>query len=432
MSLKKLIYLFGIMGALSAMSGCAMDKPEKEDAQGTAITQEDNGSSMLSSENTEETETSEETETPEETETLEEMADVQVLEKAALLINEKRYPQAIAVLSKIENDSQAAEWLEQLRYLISGDYIETLVEGVAVIDKEGNVIIRNRYMMDEKDQQVTEWKNIIRISYGGGFDALNSEGRIFTTVEYTTVSGRGSEARQNDKLTAFSDIVLMSTYLGGYAVADKTGNLYAHNVNNNFLETALAQEEMKKWTDIVDVAADESILAVLQGDGTVGYVYAYKLPGENPLVPHMGTYIFDDMAEWTDIVDLSIGAVGTIAGLKSDGTVVVSKRYSGSAPGEDYFDAAKWTDIIAISKSAFNLLGLKRDGTVVTTGRVNEEQKKVSEWTDIVAISAGQNFHVGLKSDGTLVVAGESSDGWSLDVSDITGLYVPSVDLPMD
>lgn len=222
------------MGALSAMSGCAVEKPEKEDSQGTAITQEDNGSSMLSSENTEETET------PEETETLEETVDVQeVLEKAALLINEKRYPQAIAVLSKIENDPQA-EWLEQLRYIISGDYIESLIDGVAVIDKEGNVVIRTKYMMDEKDWQVTEWKNIIRISYDGGFDALNSEGRIFTTVEYTTVSGRGSEARQNDKLTAFPDIALMSTHLGGYAVVDKTGNLYAHNVNSNFLKSALA------------------------------------------------------------------------------------------------------------------------------------------------------------------------------------------------
>lgn len=100
------------------------------------------------------------------------------------------------------------------------------------------------------------------------------------------------------------------------------------------------------------------------------------------------------MKKWTDIVDISMGDVGSIAGLKSDGTVVVSKRYSGSTPGEDYFDAAKWTDI--------------------------------------VAISAGQNFHVGLKSDGTLVVAGACSDGWTLDVSDITGLYVPSVDLSMD
>lgn len=129
-------------------------------------------------------------------------------------------------------------------------------------------------------------------------------------------------------------------------------------------------------------------------------------------------------------MDISGDNVGSIAALREDGTVLISNRMMGQNIGEDYAQVSKWTDIIAISKSAQNILGLKSDGTVVTAGNVNEGQKGVTEWRDIVAISAGQNFHVGLKSNGTLVVAGENEGDWLLpDVSDVRDLYVPEINL---
>ncbi len=63
-------------------------------------------------------------------------------EEVKLLIEKREYPQAISVLSRIEDDDRAYEMLQQLRYLISGDYIENLDVGVAAIDNDGKVIIR--------------------------------------------------------------------------------------------------------------------------------------------------------------------------------------------------------------------------------------------------------------------------------------------------
>lgn len=63
-------------------------------------------------------------------------------EEVKLLIEKREYPQAISVLSRIEDDDRAYEMLQQLRYLISGDYIENLDVWVAAIDNDGKVIIR--------------------------------------------------------------------------------------------------------------------------------------------------------------------------------------------------------------------------------------------------------------------------------------------------
>lgn len=109
--------------------------------------------------------------------------------------------------------------------------------------------------------------------------------------------------------------------------------------------------------------------------------------------------------------------------------MLVSERgIRGDKIGTDYHQAAGWTDIIAISKSYFTLLGLKRDGTVVIAGAVGKGQEEVADWTDIVAVAAGDDVHIGLKSDGTLALAGEKEEWWE-DAATIKDLYVPTIEL---
>ena len=93
-------------------------------------------------------------------------------------------------------------------------------------------------------------------------------------------------------------------------------------------------------------------------------------------------------------------------GLKSDGTVVSTSIPGGRA---DYgqTDVDKWTDIVAVSAGYYHTVGLKSDGTVVSTTITDEDidygQTDVDKWTNIVAVSAGGDHTVGLKSDGTVV-----------------------------
>ena len=66
-----------------------------------------------------------------------ELSEEEVLAQA--LIEESKYPQAIGLLSGIANNEDAAKLLDQLYYVISGDYLENLDVGVAAIDREGHV-----------------------------------------------------------------------------------------------------------------------------------------------------------------------------------------------------------------------------------------------------------------------------------------------------
>ncbi|MBR3803225.1 MAG: TIR domain-containing protein [Clostridia bacterium] len=108
-------------------------------------------------------------------------------------------------------------------------------------------------------------------------------------------------------------------------------------------------------------------------------------------------------------------------GLKSDGTVVTTID---SYDREDRDKVGDWTDIIAVAAGANYTVGLKSDGTVVTTPKGD---KDMSKWTDIVAISAGSNHTVGLKSDGTVVAVGKNKndqcevDDWTDIVAISTG-----------
>ncbi len=52
------------------------------------------------------------------------------------------------------------------------------------------------------------------------------------------------------------------------------------------------------------------------------------------------------------------------------------------------------------------VVGLKKDGTVVSTELRDDPEPDVCGWNDIIAVSPGNDYCVGLKSDGTLVFAG--------------------------
>ncbi len=120
-----------------------------------------------------------------------------------------------------------------------------------------------------------------------------------------------------------------------------------------------------------------------------------------------------DVSSWTDIVAIAECGVDDLAGLKSDGTVVVA----GSSFEANKIDASNWNNIIQITAGRGFLAGLKSDGTVVATGEresgwVNENVNEVATWNDIVYISSSSNGDIiaGVKSNGTVVITGVGDD----------------------
>lgn len=68
------------------------------------------------------------------------------------------------------------------------------------------------------------------------------------------------------------------------------------------------------------------------------------------------------------------------------------------------------TDMMIAAGDCYTL-GLKTDGTVISTGMSISGADKVSDWANITMIACGDNHSVGLKSDGTVVAVGSNTSG---------------------
>lgn len=66
---------------------------------------------------------------------------------------------------------------------------------------------------------------------------------------------------------------------------------------------------------------------------------------------------------------------------------------------------------MAVAGGGAHTVGLRKDGTAVTTGSNENGQCNVGQWTQIVAIAAGSRHTVGLRRDGTVVATGRNDSG---------------------
>ena len=130
----------------------------------------------------------------------------------------------------------------------------------------------------------------------------------------------------------------------------------------------------------------------------------------NCLFNRNGSTTAFNLKSWNNIKSISTGD-NFIVGLRNDGTIVSSH------PQDPRCKVSKWENIIQVAAGHHFTIGLKNDGTVVGTGEywgwgtdgeeVPEADYDLSGWKDIVQVAAGDNFFAGLKSDGTICI-----DGW--------------------
>ena len=123
------------------------------------------------------------------------------------------------------------------------------------------------------------------------------------------------------------------------------------------------------------------------------------------------------VSSWTGMCSLS--ACGdTVAGLRSDGTVVCS---------DPTLNVRNWKDIVQIDYfeglwgEDHHIVGLTSSGKVVAEGTNRYGECDVSGWEDIVDVAAGATHTVGLRSDGTVVACGNNEQG-QCNVSDWVGI----------
>ena len=176
---------------------------------------------------------------------------------------------------------------------------------------------------------------------------------------------------------------------------------------------------IENWTNIVSIACGEKHTVGLKADGTVvaagdnefdqcwrsgrGVIsiacsshrtFFFRADGSIIASGFPNTPFIRD---WTDFVSIAFGETHSV-GLKADGTIVTTgDNKNGQC------DVKHWTDIVSVACGDNHTVGLKSDGSVVATGDNREGQCNVEDWANIVSIACGRNITVGLKADGTVV-----------------------------
>lgn len=153
-------------------------------------------------------------------------------------------------------------------------------------------------------------------------------------------------------------------------------------------------QKLADWNDIVDIAVlDDTCIAGLHSDGTVSATNTPQYNSDSG---------WETVSEWADIVEIRARS-NDLVGLKSDGTLVTTDTYHSK-------NLKKWKNIISFESDSY-VIGLRSDGTVVAN---TDEQGDLDAWSDIVDIATSSNYATGLKNDGTVVAAehNEDADNW--------------------
>ena len=148
--------------------------------------------------------------------------------------------------------------------------------------------------------------------------------------------------------------------------------------------------DVSKWSDIISAAVN------ITYDGHV-CIIGLKSDGTVLTTGYDNADYFDDVRGWSDIVEVAAGE-DVIIGLKSNGRVVCSGPYK-----KDYSALEEWTDIVSIAAGSKIALGLKENGTVAAVTRELLKSIEVDDWKHIIAIDTALDTVIGLRTDGTVV-----------------------------
>ena len=168
---------------------------------------------------------------------------------------------------------------------------------------------------------------------------------------------------------------------GDYATVKSIfGSLGDYGDSQRYLRLILVYERKGS------LGTGENHSCVLKDDGTV---LSFGLASTNRL----------DTDHWTDIIAVSVS--DHTMGLRADGTVLSTKAVN------EWGSIGGWDSIIDISAGKYISAGLRSDGTVMIAGSIKCEDT-VSKWTDIVDVACSDYAVFGLRSDGTVVTAGKN------------------------
>lgn len=279
---------------------------------------------------------------------------------------------------------------------------ETISAGrdrISSVKNDGTIAIATGHRTDNDLSEAAEsWTGLTAVASGGVIVGLGNDG----SVHYAHLSQYDSF----DENPAWKDVVSVAA----------TDDLVLGLKANGTIEAdsyLFKDSDFKYWNDVIAISTCGNNTALgLRADGTVLVEGHLDLDFED----------IDEIESWTDIVAIDGGIEGTVVGVKSDGTIV-SAGFDGV-----YKDLGSWTDIVSVSVGDNVIAGLRSDGTVIVSHHKVYEAKEdvsVSGWADLVSVSAGDRYVVGLKSDGSVYYSSEDEGSKLQQAAEWEGVLVP-------
>ena len=212
---------------------------------------------------------------------------------------------------------------------------------------------------------------------------------------------------KNDSVSNIKDVATIGSYLHGITMPSEKPIIVKNNGCLFYDKKTIDGNKVKYYNrpslrDIVLVDSGLNHTVVLKNDGSAVLVFC-EYENENNRAPYAA------VEDWRNIKSIAC-ELGITIGLKEDGTVVLSGEYMG-----DYADCLSWRDIVQIDVDGV-CVGLKSDGTVVVSNDPKNVMQKNQCWNDIVSVAVCGNFIIGVKSNGTVVTTertyGVNFDDW--------------------
>ena len=255
----------------------------------------------------------------------------------------------------------------------------------------------------DRQCDVQSWRDLIAVSAGSYHTVgLKRDGAVVAT---------GNNKHKACNVQQWSGIIEVA------AGARHTLGLKADGTVIAAGENGCGECSVEHWRDMAHIYCNGSQLSLgLKRDGTV-------------LAAGFTSLGAGDVQDWTDMVDLATNSDITI-GVRRDGTLRITK--TGDANWKKISEKLKDEKNVVQAAVGFRFAAvLHADGTVRAAAVNSLGHEKASAWTDIVAIACGGpgSTLLGLRRDGTVLSAGlEASDYY------FTGVCVRSaaVDSPAE
>ena len=362
-----------------------------------------------------------------------------------------------------EIESQLSVWSGIVSLSVGDGFIAGL--------KTDGTVETVRYSVNDQNEETAEWKNVAALT-GTAYNlvALCQDGTILVTEPSRSGNSTAEE------ILSLTDAVQAVWQGNNLAVLQQNGTVKSTGY------TAYYDDETAKtddWHGVAALASNDEYLGALLQDGTVIRTVfdGFSFPAE--WEQEMGMKKASELAEerkaqtpelisgWTNVKMLSMatdhaavlleGGTAAAAGFPEDQDII---DYQTGLTQNGSCQVDGWSDLKQVLALNGETIGLKNDGTLLTTAEMPEEwkeyrdlksiwgissgstaaairadgtvvylykgddsygQNNISGWTDMVQLSIGENHTVGLRADGTVTAVGDNYAG-QCDVEDWSGV----------